>query len=321
MATKLHQLYTAAKVWLACALAMLLVPLKVYAERHLLFYVDQPNQTQYRDEFIAAFEAHATLLRETVTTEAVIKGNQAVFLVAGSGGETAKSRGANGMIPARNDDNTQNTVTLGEWHDLVRKTGFNIFASQGNQRAIMQMTSMAVMNRKIDDQIITVLNTGTVAVGAASATPTVSLFQNGRVKLSNASVPWDSNISFVCQPSYLAFMEQAPEFVNAQYVDVKPLSGSDTNPSWRDKPMAYRWRNCLIIEHPNLPGKATASEKSFLFHKTALGHAANSGGIQTAVGYNDEQDYTYARTTCFMGALLLQNAGIVVFTTDGTVYG
>lgn len=309
------------KRWLLIAAAFVLAPIKLYAERHLLFWVDTPYQTQYRDEFVAAFEARATLLRETVTTEAVIKGNQAVFLVAGSGGETAKTRGANGLIPARNDDNAQNTVTLGEWHDLVRKTGFNIFASQGNQRAIMQMTSMGVMNRKIDDQIITVLNTGTVTVGAASATPTVSLFQNGRVKLSNASVPWDSNISFTCQPSYLAFLEQAPEFNNAQYVDVKPYSGSDTNPSWRDKPMAYRWRNCLIIEHPNLPGKATASEKSFLYHKTALGHAANSGGVQTAVGYNDEQDYTYARTTCFMGALLLQNAGIVVFTTDGTVYG
>ena len=149
----------------------------------------------------------------------------------------------------------------------------------------------------------------------------LSLFQNARVKLTNASVPWDSNISFVCQPSVLAFLEQAPEFASADYVDVRPMAGSDQNPSWRDKPMAYKWRNCLILEHPNLPGKATASEKSFLFHKTAAGHAANSGGLSTAVGYNDEQDYTYARTSCFMGALLLQNAGIVVMTTDGTVYG
>ncbi len=82
--------------------------------------VDTAYQTQYRDEFIASFEQRSTLLRETVTTEAVIKGNQAVFLVAGSGGASAVTRGANGLIPARNDDNTQNTVTLREWHDLVR---------------------------------------------------------------------------------------------------------------------------------------------------------------------------------------------------------
>ena len=254
-----------------------------------------------------------------MTTEAVIKGNQAIFLVADSGGAAAVSRGVNGLIPARADNQTQNTCTLTEWHDLVRKTGFNVFASQGNQRQIMQMTSMGVLNRKIDSQIITELNTGTVTVGATSATPTVSLFQNGRVKLSNASVPWDSNITFLCQPSFLAYLEQAPEFANAQLVDIKPYAGN--TPSWRDMPMVYRWRNALIVEHPNLPGKATTSEKSFLFHKTAIGQAMDRGGLQTPVGYNEEQDYSYARASAYMGAKLLQNSGVAVFTTDGSVYG
>lgn len=280
---------------------------------------DTAFQIQYRQEYIAGFEQHASLLLETVTTEAVIKGNQAIFLVADSGSASAVTRGVNGLIPARADNNTQNTCTLSEWHDLVRKTGFNVFASQGNQRAIMQMTSMGTLNRKIDSQIITELNTGTVTVGAASATPSVSLFQNMRVKLSNASVPWDSNITFLCQPSFLAFLEQAPEFNNAQIVDVKPYAGE--TPSWRDKPMTYKWRNVLIVEHPNLPGKATTSEKSFLYHKTAIGQAMDRGGMQTPVGYNEEQDYSWARASAFMGSKLLQNAGVVVATTDGTVYG
>ena len=279
---------------------------------------DTAFQIQYRQEFIAGFEQHASLLRETVTTEAVIKGNQAVFLVVDSGGASAVTRGVNGLIPARADNNTQNTCTLSEWHDLVRKTGFNVFASQGNQRAIMQMTTMAVLNRKVDSQIVTELNTGTVAIGSAGAIPTVSLFQNGRVKLTNASVPWDGNITFLCQPSYLAYLEQTPEFVNAQLVDVKPYAGGDSNPSWRDKPQAYRWRNALIIEHPNLPGKATTSEKSFLYHKTAIGQAADTGGMATPVGYNEEQDYSWARTSVYDGAKLLQNAGVIEIHHDDT---
>jgi hypothetical protein len=280
---------------------------------------DTAFQIQYRQEFIAAFEQHQSLLRETVTTEAVIKGNQAVFLVAGSGTAAAVSRGVNGLIPARSDVNTQNTCTLQEWHDLVRKTGFNVFASQGNQRSIMQMTTMAVLNRKIDDLIITQLNTGTVTVGSSSTIPNVSLFQNMRVKMSNASVPWDSNVTLLCQPSFLAYLEQATEFANAQYVDVKPYAG-DNNPSWKDKPQAYRWRNCLIVEHPNLPGKGTASEKSFMYHKTAAGHAMDTAGLQSPVDYDREQDYSWARATCYMGAVVLQNAGIVVATADGTAY-
>lgn len=267
---------------------------------------------------IQAFEQHQSLLRETVTTEAVIKGQQAIFLVAGSGGATAVTRGTNGLIPARADDNLQNTCTLQEWHDLVRKTGFNVFASQGNQRSIMQMTTMAVINRQIDALIITSLATGTVAIGAAGTIPNVSLFQNGRVKLSNAAVPWDSGVTLLCQPSFLAYLEQAPEFTNAQWVDMRPYAGEE--PSWRDKPMAYRWRNCLIVEHPNLPNKGTTTETSFLYHKTAIGHAIDTAGIQSPVGYDQEQDYSYARASAYMGALVLQNTGIVVITHDGSAY-
>ena len=279
---------------------------------------DTAFQVQYRQEFIQTFEQHQSLLRETVTTEAVIKGQQAVFLIAGSGGAAATTRGVNGRIQARGDDLTQTTATLQEWHDLVRKTSFNIFASQGNQRAIMQMTTMAVLNRKIDSLITTELATGTVSIGSSSTTPSVSLFQNGRVKLSNASVPWDSNVTLLCQPSFIAYLEQAPEFANAQYVDIRPYAGNTA--SWQDKPMAYRWRNCLIIEHPSLPGKGTSSEQSYMYHKTAIGHAADTGGMQSPVGYDEEQDYSWARASCFMAAKLLQNAGVVVITHDGSAY-
>ena len=278
---------------------------------------DTAFQTQYRQEFIAGFEQKQTLLRETTTTEAVIKGNTAVFLVADSGAAEAVTRGVNGLIPARADNNTQNSCVLQEWHDLVRKTGFNVFASQGSQRAIMQDTTMGVINRKIDSQIITELNTATNDTGAA-ATGSVSVFQHARVILGNNSVPWDSNITLLCTPAFLAYLEQAPEFANAQYVDMRPYAGQEM--SWRDKPMSYRWRNCLIIEHPNLPGKATSAEKCFLYHKNSIGHAANTGGVETPVGYDEEQDYSYARASMYMNAKLLQNSGVVVINHDGSAY-
>lgn len=284
---------------------------------------DTAFQIQYRQEFIQAFEQHQSLLREVVTTEAVIKANQAVFLVAGSGGASATTRGVNGRIPARADSLTQNTCILQEWHDLVRKDGFNIFASQGNQRAIMQMTTMAVINRKVDQLIINALATGTVAIGGSatsSVLPNVSLFQNARVKLSNAAVPWDSNICALVQPSFMAYLEQAPEFANSQYVDIKPYNGGDAGNNWKDKPPAYRWKNALFIEHPNLPNRGTSTESSFVFHKTAIGHAIDTAGIQSPVGLDEEQAYSWARCSAYMGALVLQNAGIVVVTHDGTAY-
>lgn len=275
-------------------------------------------QTQYRQEFIAGFEQRQSLLRDTVTTEAVIKGNTATFLVASSGGAAAVSRGVNGLIAARDDSLTQTSATLREWHDLVRKTNFNIFASQGNQRQIMQDTTMSVINRKIDDDIVDTLNTGTVTIGSTTTLPSVSLFMNAMVKLQNASVPWDSNVTLLCQPAFLAYLMQTDEFTNAEYVNLRPFAGQE--PNWRDKPQAYRWMNALIISHPNLPSKGTSSEKSFLYHKSAIGHAADVGGMENVVGYDEEQGYSFARCSMTMGPALLQNAGVVCITADGSAY-
>ena len=280
---------------------------------------DTAFQTQYRDEFIAGFEQRQSLLRETVTTEyEKTRGNTVVFLIADSGDADAVTRGVNGLIQARADNLTQQSLTLNEWHDLVRKTGFNIYASQGDQRRIMQETTMSVLNRKIDSQIIDELATGSQGVGAASEIPTVDTIQHAQVILQNASVPWDSYICLLSQPSLMSYLEQAPEFSKATYVNVRPFAGEDQNANWRDMPIAYRWKHMMVVSHPNLPGKATTSESSFMYHRNAIGHAADTATIQSFVGYNEEHDYSYARASLYMGAKLLQDSGIVVITGDGS---
>src|SRR3990167_11211548 len=91
-------------------------------------------QREYRQAFIHGFEDMDSRLRKTVTTHVEVKGNEAIFLVADSGSATAVTRGVNGLISARADNNVQSTATVREWHDLVKKTEFNILSSQGDQR-------------------------------------------------------------------------------------------------------------------------------------------------------------------------------------------
>lgn len=283
---------------------------------------DTAFQTQYRDEFIAGFEQRQSLLRDTTTTEfQKTRGNTVVFLVADSGGAEAQTRGVSGLIPARADNLTQNSLSMTEQHDLVRKTGFNVFASQGDQRRIMQETTMGVLNRKIDNQIISELDTTTVQIGTSGVLPTIDLIQNAQVKLQNASVPWDSNITLLAQPSLISYLEQAPEFSKATYVNMRPFAGDDENANWRDAPMAYRWKNMLVISHPGLPAKATAAEQSYMYHKSSIGHAADKESLDSAVGYNEEQDYSFARATMYMGAKLLQTTGVIEILADGTARG
>jgi hypothetical protein len=278
---------------------------------------DTAFQIQYRQEFIAAFEQHQSLVRDSVTTESVIKGNQATFLVAGSGGATAVTRGVNGLIPARADDLSQLTATIVEWHDLVRKTRFNIFASQGNQREIMQKTTMGVINRKIDQDIITELNTGTVDTGSAQPA-SLALATRAQVILGNNDVPMDGNVFALITPAFRGYLMQIPEFASADYVTKKPFEGASG--AFADSPGFYRWMDVNWIVHPNLPGKGTAAEKCFMYHRSAIGHAVNKDGLQTPVGYDEEQDYSWARASADMGSKLLQNSGVVVMNHDGSAF-
>lgn len=266
-------------------------------------------QIQYRQEFIAGFEQRQTLLRDTVTTESVIKGNQATFLVADTGGATAVTRGLNGLIPARANNNTQLTATLKEWHDLVKNTNFNIFQSQGDQRAIMQQGTMAVVNRQIDQDIITELSTATQDTGAA-ATASLTLANYALTVLLNNQVQLDNNIFGLITPAFRAYLMSASvQFASRDYI---------SDEKFRSMPNTFSWLGVNWIVHASLPGVGTNAEKCFMYHRSAIGHAVDSSGIDGDIGYDGEQAYSWARTSVHMGSKLLQNSGVVVITHDGS---
>jgi hypothetical protein len=270
-------------------------------------------QTQYRQEMIASFEEESSLLSQAVVREATVKGNTATFLVDGSGGATAVTRGVNGLIPARANDLTQTSATLAEWHDLVKVTGFNIFASQGDQRKVMQRTTMGVINRKIDSDIIAQLDAATIDTGT-STTASVALVAKAIGYLGNAEVPTQDveNMFGVITPGFHAYLMQTKEFASAEYVDVKLFSGAIKK--------YLRWFGVNWIVHPNLTGVGTSTEKCYIYHRNALGYAVDTSGIKTAVGMDDEQDYSYCRVSVYMGSKLLQNAGIVQVKHDGSAF-
>jgi hypothetical protein len=274
---------------------------------------DSAFQTQYRQEFVAQFEQGQSLLRSCATTEAVIKGNTATFLVAGSGGATAVTRGLNGNIPPRVDSLTQVPTTLVEWHDKPQRTEFNIFASQGDGRRIMQMSTVKVMNRKIDQDLISALSTASNNLGTAQ-TFTQALAMHAMAKLDSNDVDTseEDNVFFVVTPAVWAILMQIKEVTREGYVDIKPLVGPARKfrRAW-----GFNW-----IKHPHLPGVGTSSESCFAFHRAAVGHAVNTGEMDVRAGYNEENAYYWARSSIFMGSSVLQQAGLVEVLHDGSAY-
>lgn len=278
---------------------------------------DTAFQTLYLQEFIKGFEKRQSLARRAVTTRANINAHSAVFLVADSGGASAVTRGVNGDIPTRADNLNQFTCTLSEWHDVPERTNFNIFASQGDGRRIMQETSMAVLNRKIDNQIydelITGTNTDTITL-TSTATILADLLAY-EAELSQANAFEDEEPWAIITPGMRANLKTVDQFTNMDYVKDEKFAGFS-------KSRVFHWNGFNFIVDSGLPGAGTSSAKCFFFVKSAIGHACDKESITTRVGYDDKNDKSWCRASAYMGSKLLQNSGVIVVThNDTTIIG
>lgn len=267
---------------------------------------------QYRREFIAAFEQRTTPLKAATTKEAMSNGLQATFLVSGSGGDTAVTRGTNGQIPYGNPTNTQHTATLVEKHAPYELTGFNIFASQGDQKRIMQEASMAVINREIELTILAELANATQDYGSGPAT--VQTVIGAKVILGNGQVPTseEDNMFAVVSPAFMGYLAQTPEFSSSDYVDTKTFSGRTVR--------MRRWLGINWYETPLVTGNGTASEICYMFHRASIGYAVRVQEESIAIGYDEKQDTSWTRATTYHAAKLLQNTGVVKITHDGSAF-
>ena len=196
--------------------------------------------------------------------------------------------------------------------DLVRKTRFNIFQSQGDQRRLMQETTRKVLNRRIDADIIAQLDTASNNLGTTT-TFSLAVAAKALTTLGENEVPVEEEDKLwaIATPAVRGYIMQMPEATKIDYVEMKMLSGAAKR--------VMRWAGFNWIFHPNLTGVGTSSEKCYFLHRDAMGSAFDSGeGLNTAIGYDDEQDYSYARASSFTGAKLLQQNGIVQFLHDAS---
>lgn len=268
--------------------------------------------THYRQQYIALFEQKNQLIRHTTTREYQSNGLTSVFLVAGSDGGSAVTRGSNGDIPYGQTSNSQKTATLVEKHAPHEITGFNIFASQGDQNAIMRDASMAKINRDIDQTIVDILDTSTLTTGATGVTASLNLITlaQGILGQNDVDVEDMDNMFAVITPAFRKYLLETTEFTNGDYVEIRPLNGPARK--------FYRWNGINFIVSTRLTGMGTATEKCYLYHRSAIGYACNVGEDKIAIGYDDKQDKSWSRATVYHGGVLLQNNGIVMMKHDGS---
>lgn len=269
-----------------------------------------PMQILYREEYVSAFEQRQSYLRDSVTTESMVKGSSAIFLVTGKA-DTMKERGVDGLIPAANESDTQITISLKEMHHRATQTGWDIFTGQSDRRRILQERGMKAANKEIDDVILSALDATTTTYNSGSA---ITLSYGKLVDiisdLYEAEVDVDGMVTCVWSPKTYARILTFAQATSVDYINQKPLLEGYQAP--------FRFLGAMHIMHPRVPGVGTSAAKNFVYHKAAIGHAIDNAGIKTDIGFNGEHDYSYARHTVFHGAKVLQNSGIIEVTTDDT---
>lgn len=271
----------------------------------------QAAKQLYKDEFIAAYEQERSLLSAATTKEHMSSGNTMTWLVAGSGGAAAVTRGQNGQIPYFTPSNTQVSVTLVEKHAPFELTGFDIFASQGNQRQIMQNASMAVIKRDQDLTIITELANATQDYGSGPFDLSTIAMSKAILGQNYVDTSNPDEMFWLITPAAEAYLMQMPEFTSADYVSVSPLEGGAER-NYR------RWMGANWIVSPLLTGVGTTSEVMYYYSRGALGYACNVGEDNVAIGYDEKQDASWSRATIFHGSKIIQNNGIIKVGHDGS---
>ncbi len=177
----------------------------------------------------------------------------------------------------------------------------------------MQMSTRKVMNRKIDDDIISALNTATNVFAGGPAT--LALVQNALAKLGrqDVEVEDEDHIYWLASLSFRAELMQIKEFNSADWVETKPLKRSD--PALQ----ALGRRELGLLEPPARRRDQQRARLPLPRRRDRPRRQHAGGGV--AAGYNDEDDYSWARSSIFMGSTVLQNKGILVVPHDGSAVG
>lgn len=270
----------------------------------------QAAVTKFIGDTVAAFRQERSLLSTAARKELMTNGLTATWLVSGATSNRAVTRGQNGDIPYGSPTNSQVSATLVEYHVPKALTGFDIFASQGDQTKQMRDDVIAGINQEMDYVILGELANATQDYG--SGTMDVSNILIAKAILGQAFVQTEQmdNMFAIVSPGASAYLMQTTEYSSGDYVDYKPFNGPTRK--------MYRWAGINFIESSIVTGLGTASEVLYLFHRNAIGFAINSGEEMIKAGFNEEQQRSWALGTCYMAAKILQNTGIVKMSHDGS---
>lgn len=278
---------------------------------------------QYEAEVHHLFQRQGGILRQAVRTKDNIIGTSTTFQKIGKGIATVKAR--HGTITPMNQDHTAIECTLsdfyaGDWVDKLDEAKINI-----DERMAIAQGGAWALGRKVDDQIITELDT-TSQTAVSWVFTSVHSVENSLLEtvrsLDGADVPNDGQRFCALSPTGYSAAMKVDSFASSDYVSVgnQPFEQGIPNLTWR------RWMNVNWCSHTGLPNVGAASTKGFIWHKNAVGYAtgafagnaAANSAVQADITWHGDRAAHFVNHMMSGGAKLIDDTGVFELTLGDT---
>ena len=271
--------------------------------------IDQAFIKQFEREVHEAFQRQGSKLRNTVRTINDINGSSAVFQKVGKG--VASTKSTHGMVPVMNLNHTAVEVALndfyaGDWVDRLDELKVNI-----DERQVIANAGAYALGRKTDELIINALATASTHVindnnTGMNITKVLDAFET----FGRNDIPDDGQRYCVVGWKQWRELLQTAEFVNADFIGHEELPFATVT-------QAKMWLGTIWIPHSGLPVDGNDVRSCFYYHKTSLGHAANSD-VKTDVTWHGDRASFFVNNMMSQGAGLIDQTGVVVIKFDET---
>lgn len=286
--------------------------------------IDTAFIRQYERDVHLNFQRTGGYLRGCVRLKNDILGKSTTFQKIGKGVATTKAR--HGVITPMNQDHTAIECTLadfyaGDWVDKLDEAKTNI-----DERMALARSGAFALGRKVDDQIITALDGTTQTVVTVTVTSSNAV-RNGLIEMTEAindlDVPNDGNRYALLTPRLWSQALTVKEFSSSDWVGMNGLpytEGAAFGLRFKDW-MGVKWQM-----HTGLPGKGTATAKSFIWHKDAVGYAtgkfagniAGNEGVAADISWHGDRAAHFVNHMMSGGGVLIDDSGVIEANSDDT---
>lgn len=261
--------------------------------------------TDYMSDMHVAFQQGATKLRGLTRLKTGVIGSTATFQVIGKGYAGTKSR--HGDIPLMNATHTTASATLTDYYAGEYIDKLDELKIKHDERRAAAINGAGALGRKIDNLIITVLDSG---AGTTDTTSTAGLTKarifTALETLNGNDVPDDGRRVGLVGPHQWNELINISEVKSADYVgDLYPfLRGTQS----------FKWQNVLWVLHTGLP-LDSGTRKVFLYHPDAVGYAEGQMPQVDIQWIGEKQAWLFAHSMSG-GAVAIDGTGIYEIQCD-----